>query len=255
MIQDVDLAPGKMGAKKADAAILPDGSGFFTATVPTPGDKKEACPCSKGGADKEAGSPDYVSTDPGAIGIGRDGKPQVLEGAPLRKEFDIRGPMFSEEFYANYPGVPGKYMAMASDFKKRAATGKEEQKEMLGDFLKKVMGEIAVTFCAAYKTTSRPVQLDRIPGTGQVNLVSVENSVNNWPPYAGEVGGRVKFLLEAMNDSDIQDSINDAWSQAAVWHDGSGSGNFIYEVFVRAESIDTDNMTLKYKFVTGTKGA
>jgi hypothetical protein len=57
-----------------------------------------------------------------------------------------------------------------------------------------------------------------------------------------------------MNDSDIQDAINDAWAQSAVWHSGSGSGNFTYEVFVRAESIDTDSMTLKYKFVTGTKG-
>jgi hypothetical protein len=56
-----------------------------------------------------------------------------------------------------------------------------------------------------------------------------------------------------MNDSDIQDAINDAWAQAAVWHSGSGSGNFTYEVFVRAESIDTDAMILKYKFVTGTK--
>jgi len=203
--------------------------------------------------EKEAGSPQYTSTDPGAIGIGRDGKPQVLEGAPLRKEWDIRGPMFSDEFYANYPGVPGRYLAMSGSFGKKAATP-GGQKEMLGDFLKKVVGEIAVTFCAAYKVTSRPVGLDRVPGTGEVNLVSVENSVNNWPFYAGEVGGRVKFLLEEMNDSDIRDAINDAWAQASVWHSGSASGNFTYEVFVRAESIDTDSMTLKYKFVTGTKG-
>jgi len=203
--------------------------------------------------EKEAGSPNYVSTDPGAIGIGRDGKPQILDGAPLRKENDIRGPMFSDEFYANYPGVPGKYIVMASDFKKKAAAS-PEQKEMLADFLKKVMGEICVTFVAAFKTTSRPIDLDKIPGTGEVNLISVENSVNNWPSYAGEVGGRIKFLLEKMNDSDIADAINDSWAQCSVWHSGSGSGNFTYEVFCRAESIDTDNMTLKYRFVTGTKG-
>ena len=191
----------------------------------------------------------YVSTDPGAIGIGRDGKPQVLEGAPLRKEWDIRGPMFSDEFYANYPGIPGKYMV--SSMQKNAAS--PEKKEVLADFLKKVVGEIAVTFAAAFKVTSRPVELDKVPGTGNVNLVAVENSVNNWPFYAGEVGGRIKSLLEEMNDSDIQDAINDAWAQAAVWHSGSGSGNFTYEVFVRAESIDTDAMMLKYKFVTGTK--
>jgi hypothetical protein len=202
--------------------------------------------------DKEAtGSGfNYVSTDPGAIGIGRDGKPEVLEGAPLRKENDIRGPMFTDEFYANYPGIPGKYMA--SSMKKNAAAS--EKKEVLADFLKKVVGEIAVTFASAFKVTSRPVELDKVPGTGNVNLSTVENSsINNWPTYANDVGGRIKSLLEEMNDSDIQDAINDAWAQAAVWHSGSGSGNFTYEVFVRAESIDTDAMILKYKFVTGTK--
>jgi len=280
MIQDVDLAPGKMGSVQKEACecdnfdATPEVSAVnavVNAVKPLEEKKEELKKeqgIKEGAADynemgeaitetaKEAGSPNYVSTDPGAIGIGRDGKPQVLEGAPLRKENDIRGPMFSEEFYSNYPGIPGSALKMQgslAEFKKKAAAS-EGQKEMLADFLKKVMGEIACTFVAAFKVTSRPVDLDKIPGTGEVNLVSVENSVNNWPFYAGEVGGRVKFLLEQMNDSDIQDAINDAWSQAAVWHSGSGTGNFTYEVFVRAEAIDTDNMTLKYKFVTGTKG-
>src|SRR5208337_4942311 len=56
----------------------------------------------------------YESTSPaGAMGIGRDGKPEVLEGAPLRKENDIRGPMFTDEFYGQYAEVPGA--AFASD--------------------------------------------------------------------------------------------------------------------------------------------
>lgn len=267
MIQDVDLAPEKVGGEEKEACPC-DHEGASEPTPEEVAEVAEGAPSARSklfeerlrereeremsmeGNIKEAGTPNYVSTDPGAVGIGRDGKPQVLEGAPLRKEWDIRGPMFSDEFYANYPGVPGQYLAS----QKTAATGKEDQKELLSDFLKKVMGEIAVTFAAAFKVTSRPVQLDRVPGTGEVNLVNVENSVNNWPFYAGEVGGRVKYLLEEMNDSDIQDAINDAWAQAAVWHNGSGSGNFTYEVFVRAESIDTDAMTLRYKFVTGTKG-
>ena len=49
---------------------------------------------------------DYSSTSPaGGMGIGRDGKPEVLEGAPLRKENDIRGYMFTDEFYGQYEGV------------------------------------------------------------------------------------------------------------------------------------------------------
>jgi hypothetical protein len=218
-------------------------------------DKKTACPCDHEGTEKEAGAPGYVSTDPGAIGIGRDGKPQVLDGAPLRKENDIRGPMFSEEFYSASPAIPGKNLVMAgsiNEFKKKAAAT-ADQKEMLGDFLKKVMGEIVATFCAAFKITNRPIQLDKVPGVGEVYLVDMENSGNSALLGLGEVGGRIKFLLEKMNDSDVQDCINEAWSQAAIWHSGSGSGNFTYEVFARAESIDTDSLILKYEFVTGTK--
>lgn len=222
MIQDVDLAPSKVGSVRM-----------------------------------EAGVPGYVSTDPAAaMGIGRDGKAQVLEGAPLRKENDIRGPMFSDEFYANYPGIPGKALAMQGsrkEFKKRAAAS-ADQKAMLSDFLKQIMGEIAATFIAAFKVTSRPLELDKVPGRGEISLMLIEQGAATMPGYAVEVGGRIKFLLEKMNDSDIQDSINDAWSQAAVWHDGSAAGNYTYEVFVRAESIDTDSLTLKYSFVTGTKG-
>src|SRR5208337_1201916 len=63
----------------------------------------------------------YVSTSPAAAaGIGRDGKPEVLEGAPLRKENDIRGMMFTDEFYGQQEAVPGK--AFASLKKKLAAT-------------------------------------------------------------------------------------------------------------------------------------
>lgn len=62
----------------------------------------------------------WVSTDPGAIGIGRDGKPQVLDGAPLRLEDDIRGYMFGDEFYQQYGAVPGAALASLTSAKKEA---------------------------------------------------------------------------------------------------------------------------------------
>ena len=188
-----------------------------------------------------------VSTSPaGGSGIGRDGKPQVLDGVPLRLEWDIRGPMFTDEFYQNYPGVPGKYLVNASKVKRAGI----DDKGQLSDFLKRVVGEIAATFVSAFKVTNRGVVLNRIPGTGEVQLAQIENSgLASWSTITGS---RIKSLLERMNDSDIRDAINDATAQAAVW--SNGGGGYTYEIFVRAESIDKDTMVMKYIFVTGTKG-
>jgi hypothetical protein len=44
------------------------------------------------------------------VGLGRDVKEQVLEGAPLRKENDIRGNAFLDEYHQQYEGVPGRFI-------------------------------------------------------------------------------------------------------------------------------------------------
>ena len=191
---------------------------------------------------------DYSSTSPaGGMGIGRDGKPEVLEGAPLRKENDVRGYMFTDEFYGQYEGVPGAAMNVAS---KTAAEGDDKQQFSL--FLKKVCGEIAATMVAAFKVTSRPL-LDKVPGIGELQLDVMEQGQGATMP-AGQTtqGGRVKYLMSKLNDSDIKAAINDAWAQAAVWNDNA-EGGFVYEVFVRPETIDTDSLQMKYKFVCGTR--
>jgi hypothetical protein len=191
---------------------------------------------------------DYSSTSPaGGMGIGRDGKPEVLEGAPLRKENDVRGYMFTDEFYGQYEGVPGAAMQVAS---KTAADGTEQKQFSL--FLKKVCGEIAATMVAAFKVTSRPL-LDKVPGIGELQLDVIEQGTGMTMP-AGQTtqGGRVKYLMGKLNDGDIKQAINDAWAQAAVWNDNS-EGGFVYEVFVRPETIDTDSLVMKYKFIAGTR--
>lgn len=191
---------------------------------------------------------DYSSTSPaGGMGIGRDGKPEVLEGAPLRKENDIRGYMFTDEFYGQYEGIPGAAMAVAS---KTAAEGDEQKQFAM--FLKKVCGEIAATMVAAFKVTSRPL-LDKVPGIGELQLDVMEQGTGTSMP-AGQTtqGGRVKYLMGKLNDGDIKQAINDAWAQAAVWNDNA-DGGFVYEVFVRPETIDTDSLVMKYKFIAGTR--
>lgn len=188
----------------------------------------------------------YVSTSPAAgAGIGRDGKEQVLEGAPLRNESDIRGGMFMDEFHQQYEGVPGALLAVAS---KVAA---KDEKGQFNQFMKYVCAEIAATMVAAFKVTSRPI-LNQTPGVGEVQLAQVEQPSSLSSFNIVNTGSRVKYLLEKLNDGDIKDAINSARAQAAVWVDDP-SGGFVYEVFVRAESIDTDSMIMKYTFITGTK--
>jgi len=194
----------------------------------------------------------YVSTSPGAVGLGRDFKPQVLEGKPFRTEDEIRGPMFQEEFYQNFDmGPEGGAMNVVA--KQAAAFGGE--KEQFGAFLKKVMAEVAATFISAWKVTSRP-PLDKVPGTGSLQLDQVEQ--RDFSGMSGllmgqeGMGSRVKHLVDKLNDSEIQSCINDSWAQSAVWN-STLNGGFVYEVFVRAESLDSESLLLKYRFITGVR--
>jgi hypothetical protein len=196
----------------------------------------------------------YVSTDPtAAMGLGRDGKPQILEGAPLRTEQDIRGYQFDQEFYAASEGLSSKAFrasyAIATINKKASV---EEFRAQFADFLKKAMGEIAATFIAAFKVTSRPL-MNKVPGTGQIKLDEVENAATfvNGTPL--NVSSRVAYLMSKLTDSDIKEAINSAWSQAAVWNEDT-NGGYTYEVFVRPEALDKQTMVLSYNFVVGTKG-
>ena len=188
----------------------------------------------------------YVSTSPaGACGIGRDGKSQVLEGAPLRKELDIRGPMFTDEFYQNYQAVPGAALAAL----KEKVAGADEKKQF-ALFLKRVMGEVAASFLAAFKVTFRP-PMNKVPGVGEIRLTEIEQPVTSVFNIIN-TGSRVKYLMDKLTDSEVQDAINGAFAQAAVWCEEKENG-YVYEVFVRAETIDTDSMILSYRFVTGTR--
>ncbi len=198
----------------------------------------------------------YVSTDPaGGIGIGQDGKPQVLEGAPLRQENDIRGYMFDQEFYQQYDSIDSTGMSTASilaSVKKTASDA--EFKTQFTDFLKKAMGEVAATFMAAFKVTQRPM-MNRVPGVGEIQLQNIEQptlqATNGY--NVPNVASRVRYLVSKLNDGDLQEAINASYSQASVWND-SEDGGYVYEVFVRPESLDQDTLILTYSFVVGTKG-
>lgn len=196
----------------------------------------------------------YISTKPSAaMGLGRDGKPQVLEGAPLRQENDIRGYQFDQEYYAQQQSLNPKAFVAAyavERINKKAST--EEFQAQFADFLKKAMGEIAASFIAAFKVTSRPL-MNKVPGTGELRLDQVEVGNTPLPIGATDLASRVRFLMSKLTDSQIKDAINGAWAQSAVWNEDD-NGGYTYEVFIRPDSIDKQTMVLKYEFVVGTKG-
>lgn len=164
--------------------------------------------------------------------------------------------MFEEEFYQHYDGQPGgdALSQLASEQerpKTAAATG--DYKAQLGRFLKRVVAEIAAAFISAWKMTGRE-PLDKAPGTGEVQLDQVEQQQQ----YQGLSSlslnitkSRVKYLVEKLSDSELQEILNDCWAQAAVWC-SSPNGGYVREVFVRAETLDS-SLNLKYRFVTGTR--
>lgn len=214
----------------------------------------------------------YVSTSPAAAaGIGRDGKTEVMEGLPIRKENDIRGMMFTDEFYGQFEGIPGKAFASVASLSKKIATmdeakvfgsalhhlnglkkiaGADEAKQF-SIFLKKVCGEIAATFVYLFKVTSAPM-LDKVPGKGEIQLAQVEQpqGLSSFNVY--NQASRVKYLMDKLTDSEIKDAINGSSAQGAVWHDGE-EGGYVYEVFVRIDDIDTESLIATYSFIIGTK--
>jgi len=209
----------------------------------------------------EQGSP-LVSTNPvPAMGLGNAGKPQILEGAPLRSENDIRGYQFDQEFYAQAEGLSPKAFtakqASSSTAKsaiafisKRATT--EEFLAQFSKFLKLAMGEIAVTFIAAFKATSRPL-MSKVPGTGKIKLDAAEHNATFGMGPQLDVASRVAYLMAKLTDSQIQDAINGAYASCSVWNEDP-NGGYNYEVFVRPSAIDKKTLTLQYDFVVGTKG-
>jgi rRNA maturation endonuclease Nob1 len=208
----------------------------------------------------------YVSTSPAAAaGIGRDGKPEVLEGAPLRKENDIRGMMFTDEFYGQQTGVPGKAfasgkaagfvrpgsaLAYLKSLKLGKVAGADEAKQF-SIFLQYVCGEIAATLVALFKVTYRPM-LNQVPGKGEIQLAQVEQpqGLSSFNIY--NQASRVKYLMNKLTDSEIKDAINSSSAQGAVWHEGE-EGGYVYEVFVRIDDIDTESLIATYSFICGTK--
>lgn len=188
----------------------------------------------------------YVSTAPTGIGISVKPNPVGLEG---NSEHKFDGYDFMEQYHDQLGGaIPGSLFA--SQMVKKAA--KSDAKAQFGKFLKLVVGEIAASFIAAFKVTMRPI-MSKVPGDGSINLDMIEQPMIN-PAATTTSGSRMRMLVGDLNDSDIQEIINQAWASSAVWNDDPKHG-YVYEVFVRAESLDKDSLILKYTFITGTKEA
>ena len=183
-----------------------------------------------------------TSMDAGPGSASLNPKPSfVQESVPLRQEMQLRGPGAMDEFYRSVTNIPAFRLQMAASKEKTAAATPEARKAVL-EILQGVCGEIAATFIAAYRATSKPLAIG-IPGDGAIDLSG----------YGGmELATQMKSLIRTMNDTDLQMVLNDSWAQASVWCNGKERG-FTYEVLVRAEAFDDETLELKYRFVTNLK--
>lgn len=170
------------------------------------------------------------------------------QGVPLRKELNLRGPAFSDTFYAPHDDVNLQGLRLSS-LKKKAS--KEENKAKLAAFLKLVVGDIAASFIMGFRATQKPVLTD-IPTQWNVDLTATERMY--LLPTGGfmamdqeSAGLALGYLVKELNDSDISEILNDTYAQAAVWN-GSEDG-YVYEVFVRAEKLNIDSRVLTVTYI------
>ena len=187
----------------------------------------------------------HTLTSPGLVSTESGG------GTPLRsRERNIRGPFFMDQFYKIHADISPANLTVKSSLNKTATLPKTE---IIQDFLSKLSAEIASTLLAAFQVSDKPAFVGvATEGTIDLKTYSWQEISPKLTSVTDPVAAQIKNLLESISDSELTDVINESWSQAAVWKD-SGSKPFLYEVFVRIESVDTDTMLVTYKFITSLK--
>ena len=186
-------------------------------------------------------SPGLVSTESGG-------------GTPLRsQERNIRGPFFMDQFYKIHADISPASLTIKSSLNKFAS--EINAQAVVKDYLAKMAAEIASSLLAAFSVTGVPAFVG-VPTDGVIDLASTGTVLAMNPLLTSgamnPIITQLKNLLDSLSDSQLTECINDAYAQSAVWRE-SDSNSFVYEVFVRVESVDTEAMTISYKFVTGLK--
>jgi hypothetical protein len=184
-------------------------------------------------------------------------KPSVLqESVPLRRELQLRGPGYMNDFYRSVVTIDPSNLQMAASKSAAADEASFNAKEEMTNILQGVCGEIVATLVAAYKVSMKPLA-SGVPGEGHVCLVNSSPSMGTSTPSVSTqwdvfLADRIRTMCTKLNDGDLQDIINDAWAQGAVWCKGD-KGGFTYEVLVRAESFDDQTLELRYKYLVNVK--
>jgi len=191
----------------------------------------------------------HTLTSPGLISTEEGG----ASGAPLRSgERNIRGPFFTDQFYKIHADIPASSLVIKSSLNKLAA--ETDKVALVETYLSSLAAEIASSLLAAFVVEPKLNFID-IPTEGKIDLKSSPSVFLN-PMLSRDVQDPIVSQLEmffnGLNDNELTDAINAAWAQSAVWKEDNANG-FLYEVFVRIESVDIDNMTISYKFVAKKK--
>ena len=185
-------------------------------------------------------SPGLVSTEEGG-------------GAPLRsRERNIRGPFFMDQFYKIHADIPASQLTVKSSLNKKAA--ETNRVELVEQYLTSLAAEISSSLLAAFVVDPKLNFID-VPTEGTIDLKASPSIFMN-PMLSKDVLNpiisQLSSFFNSLNDNELTDAINNSWSQSAVWKE-NGKNGFLYEIFVRIESVDVDNMTITYRFVASKK--
>ena len=185
-------------------------------------------------------SPGLVSTESGG-------------GAPLRsRERNIRGPFFMDQFYKIHADIPAAQLTVKSSLNKTAA--EFNKVELVESYLANLSAEIASSLLAAFIISPKLSFIGQ-PTEGTIDLKATPVAFMN-PMLSKDVQNpivnQLAVLFESLADNELTEAINNAWSQSAVWKE-DGKAGFLYEIFVRIEAVDIDNMVITYRFVANKK--
>lgn len=177
---------------------------------------------------------------------------EQLDGPPMRKELNLRGPSFTDNFYKAQDNLsPTSFHAS-----KRADSDPLTPRVQFETMLKQVLATFTASAVGMFQSSQRPVPFDGQSGSHTVNLGEFAAG-NSYDPSGKfntyEIAvNRVKEMAEILKVDEIRESLDAAWAQAAVWC--NDDGGFLYEIYASGDAFDPKTLDFSFKYITGKKG-
>jgi hypothetical protein len=177
---------------------------------------------------------------------------EQLDGPPMRKELNLHGPSFTDNFYKVQDNLsPSSFHAS-----KRADSDPQTPKMQFETMLKQILATFTASAIGMFQSSQRPVPFDGQNGTHTVNLGEFAAGASYDPSGKFDTFtlavNRVREMVEALKTDEIREALDSAWAQAAVWC--NDDGGFLYEIYASGDSFDPKTLAFTFKYLTGKKG-